>query len=234
MVTETSVRNWFDKRYAEKGLESMRRFEAYPVYLDYLRVEHGKKLLDIGCGTGFLLKEASRRGLETYGVDLSREAVRLARIISPESEILMGKGEDLGFKDNFLDYVTCIATLEHFLEMEEGLQEMRRVCRGDGQFCLMVPNSNSLQWRIATTVGAIAEQSNENAYALDKWTALFSRCGFEVLNIFRDRWYVKKILTTLSLNPSVSVEKLLMKVARPIVPLKYANQFVFILEKAGS
>jgi len=53
------------------GENAWRTFEAYPFFLDYLNVKSGEKLLDIGCGTGYLLKATDQRGLQTYGVDIS-------------------------------------------------------------------------------------------------------------------------------------------------------------------
>jgi len=47
--------------------------------LDYLGAQKGRKLLDVGCGTGFLLLAAFKRGLKTYGIDISEEAIKIAK-----------------------------------------------------------------------------------------------------------------------------------------------------------
>lgn len=232
MPTEAKIRQWFDRSYSQNGLKSMRSREAYPVFLDYLGVEKGKTFLDLGCGTGFLLSEAQQRGLKTYGVDLSPVALELCREVSPQSRIKLGTGEHLEFEDNFFDYVTCIGTLEHFLDMSRGLQEMRRVSAQDALFCIMVPNRNSGFWKIATASGVIEEDSNENAWSIEEWSELFCRNGFEVIKVYRDRWYVKKLLSLVGLGSSVAFARAIMAVLRPVVPLRNANQFVFLLRKA--
>ncbi|MFQ6674911.1 MAG: class I SAM-dependent methyltransferase [Fidelibacterota bacterium] len=233
MPTQKEIRDWFDHLYEDYGLESMRSEKAYPVFLDYLNVKSGKRLLDVGCGTGFLLKEASGRGLEAYGVDLSREAVRLARQVVPEATIKVGHAEALDFDDDYFDYLTCTAALEHFVDMEQGLREMRRVAREDARFCIMVPNSDSLVWRVAVALNAIDEESNENAQSLKAWTRLLTGSGFEIVTVIRDRWWTRKALTSLSLDRVGFVKRWMDRPSVSPIPLRYANQLVFILENGG-
>jgi len=79
VVSEKEIKDWYNQRYATKGENAYRPFEAYHIFLDHLNIKPGRKLLDIGCGTGYLLKEADIRGLETYGIDISEEAVKIAK-----------------------------------------------------------------------------------------------------------------------------------------------------------
>lgn len=229
MPTQREIREWFDDLYDDYGLESMRSERAYPVFLDYLEVRRGKRLLDVGCGTGFLLKEAARRGLDPYGVDLSEEAVRLSRQVIPGATVKVGRAEHLDFEDDFFHYVTCTAALEHFVDMERGLREMRRVARKDARFCIMVPNSRSLVFRVFTALNSIDEKSNENAQPLEAWTRLLTGAGFEILTVTRDRWWTRKVLLFLSLEKVGFIKRWVDRPSSSIVPLKYANQLIFIL-----
>ena len=97
MVSEKEIKDWYNQRHLIKGKNAWRPYEAYPRFLDYLNVKPRKKLLDIGCGTGYLLKDADKRGLKTYGVDISDEAAKIAREVTPNSKIIRGKGENLKF-----------------------------------------------------------------------------------------------------------------------------------------
>jgi SAM-dependent methyltransferase len=84
-AAQEDVRAWYNRRHAGRGEHAWRPAEAYAVFLDRLDVVPGGTLLDLGCGTGYLLKEADRRGLTTSGVDISDEVVRIAQWVSPKT-----------------------------------------------------------------------------------------------------------------------------------------------------
>jgi SAM-dependent methyltransferase len=231
MVNEREIKAWYDQRYLSFGEKAWRPFEAYPIFLDYLNVKPARKLLDVGCGTGNLLKAAAQRGLETYGVDISNEGVKIARKISPSSKITVGKGEDLKFPDNFFDYVTCIGSLEHFLDMEKGVKEMVRVAKDDALFCVVVPNINFLLWKIRGTKGTEQQDINENLLSLEQWKSIFIKEGLEILKIYQDKWLMKKTNIFSSLNPLGIVKRTIYKLMWIFLPLNYTFQFIFILRK---
>lgn len=52
--------------------------------VDHLRLEHGTKLLDVGCGPGRHAHALARRGLEVVGIDISQRFVELASRDSPD------------------------------------------------------------------------------------------------------------------------------------------------------
>jgi len=94
MPTEKEIKDRYNQRHADEGKKAWRPYEAYFVKLDCLKVEKGKRLLDVGCGTGYLLKAAEDTELETYGIDISGEAVKISRKISPSSKITEGSGKN--------------------------------------------------------------------------------------------------------------------------------------------
>ena len=218
MVNEKEIKDWYNQRYDAEAEDAWRPYRAYPVFLDCLDVKSGGKLLDVGCGTGYLLKAADQRGLETYGVDIAAEGVKIARKISPNSKIIMGKGEDLNFPDKFFDYVTCLGVLEHFLDIEKGIKEMVRVSKNEALFCIMVPNINFLFWKIKRGKGTEQQDINENLLSLKQWKDLFIRGGLEVLKVYQDRWFMRK-------------GNIFLKLVWGVLPLNYTYQFVFILKK---
>jgi ubiquinone/menaquinone biosynthesis C-methylase UbiE len=227
MPTEQEIKDWYNKRYASGGINSMRPYEAYLIFLDYLGIngiQKDKKLLDVSCGTGFLLRAASKRGLETYGTDISKEAVKIAQKTSPKSILSVGKGEDLKFNDNTFDYVTCLGSLEHFLDMNMGLFEMKRVAKKNTKFCIMVPNSKF----ILEQPGTEQQDINENLLSLKQWGDIFIKNGFKILNIYQDRWPIEQIHIFSSANPLGILKRIIYKF---FLPLNYTYQFIFILKK---
>lgn len=226
------IKAWYDRRYADRGFDAMRTADAYPIFLDDLGVQPGKSLLDIACGTGYLLRAASDRGLITAGVDISDEAANLARRTSPGSDIRVASGESLPFADSSFDYVSCLGSLEHFLDMEKGLAEMKRVARPDARFCIMVPNSAFLGWKVSGKHGTEQQDINEHLMTLSEWKCLFLKNGFSVVRIRQDRWPVKKIRPFSSANPFKIARGLVFKLVWSILPLRFGYQFVFILKRS--
>lgn len=234
MATEQEVKNWYNQRHIKTKEKSWRPLQAYSPILSYFKTEPGKKLLDIGCGTGFLLKAAADKGLDTYGVDISEEGVKIAQKSSPGSKIIVGKGEDLKFEDDFFDYVTCIGVLEHFMDIEKGIKEMRRVVKKNGTLCIVIPNINFLYWKFKKNKGTEQMDISETLMSLEQWRDKFTKEGLEVLKIDQDNWYFKEPLdlSPLSLRKILRAgKKIIYKFVWLFVPLRYTYQFVFILRK---
>lgn len=237
MVTEEEIKGWYDDKHQARGEGAWRRYDAYPVFLDYLKAESGRRLLDVGCGTGYLLEAAEQRGLETYGIDISEAGVEIARRVSPQSRIAVGRGEELEFPDEFFDYVTCLGSLEHFLDIDKGVQEMKRVCRNGGLLCIVVPNVNFVLWRLRGIPGTDQQDINEHLLSLEQWRDIFLRNGFEIVKVYSDTGFAKKG----SIPSGSRISKLAKSIAYRVswlvdltflmLPLNCSYQFIFIMRK---
>ena len=88
-----------------------------------------EKLLDIGCGTGYLLEILSeQREAEYYGADLSDEMIRVAenkRIANTEFSV--ASADKLPYADEMFDIVTCSQSFHHYPYPEKAIQEAKRV-----------------------------------------------------------------------------------------------------------
>jgi ubiquinone/menaquinone biosynthesis C-methylase UbiE len=214
MPTQVAVQRWFNRTYAEQGLTYLRPSEFYSVFMEYLEVRPGQRLLDIGCGPGLLLGEAVRCGARSCGIDLSQTALAMARRGAPGARIACSNAETLPFRDGWFDGVTCIGTLEHFLSAGRALAEMRRVLKAAGRACIMVPNVRALKWRFeAKLLHAHDEDSHERAATLEEWRSVLTQSGFAIERIERDEWPRRRRLFG----------------ARYLVPLRWATQYVFLL-----
>lgn len=227
--SENSVRSWFDRLYTNRQERSMRPAAAYSIFLEYLPLQKGMKLLDIGCGTGWLLKVASEKGLQTCGIDLSAAAVQLSRKNSPASIVESAGVTKIPFPDHTFDFVTCIGVLEHFTEMEKSVAEMKRVAKRGAHFCIMVPNSKTLYWKIWQRFSREHRESNENALSLKQWQELFLQQGFKVLQMSRDEWRLQRVVSFLGIKTDRWTYQHVKKMIWNFIPLSRAQQFIFIL-----
>lgn len=104
-------------------------------------VPQPKSVIDIGCGTGRMLKLLSERWPRTvlYGVDFSGVAIERARKIVPECTFIHGVIDDV--KDTF-DVALLLGVAEHFEDMNE-LGKVKNILNKGGLIYLIVPNCMS-------------------------------------------------------------------------------------------
>lgn len=94
------------------------------------RLQAGMKVLDVGCGKGFLIKELQDlvTGLEVRGVDISTYAVQNAH---PDVADLieLGNATDLPWNNGSFDLVLSLNTLHnlHNYELDKALRELERI-----------------------------------------------------------------------------------------------------------
>lgn len=105
------------------------------------------KVLDIGCATGYFLEAARAAGWDTYGVEVSEYASRLARQKLGD-RIFTGTLEEARFADAAFDLITMSDLLEHIRDLDSFMAEVVRVLKPSGLLMIVTPNVASLSCRI--------------------------------------------------------------------------------------
>ncbi len=96
----------------------------------------GRRLLDVGCGTGHHLAQLRDRGYEATGVDGSAEMLEHARVLNPGADIRQADVESLPFPDESFDYVLCVEVLRYLPDPSGCIREIARVLKPGG-ICLV-------------------------------------------------------------------------------------------------
>jgi len=103
-----------------------------PDFINFYNIKDGDKILDIGCGKGFMLYDFKKANpkLDVEGIDISKYAIENAK---PEVKnfLKVGDAKKLNYKDNSFDLVISITTV-HNLDLKdckEALREMERVSK---------------------------------------------------------------------------------------------------------
>ena len=146
----------------------------------------GKQLLDVGSGTGQWLVAAARKGAIPVGVDISQAAIDACRQLLPQAELYCGTAESLPFDDNRFDVVSCLGSLEHFLDPERALHEMARVAKPTALLLLLVPNADFLPRRLGLYHGTWQVEAHEEVRTLAEWEVLFNTAGLRVTRRWKD------------------------------------------------
>lgn len=105
------------------------------------------KILDAGCGTGYMVTYLSSLGYDAIGLDFSKTLIKRARSSAlNNTQLQVGDLTHLPYKKN--TFATCISegVFEHF---EEGpqlpLSEVKRVLKSEGHLLITVPYCNPLR-----------------------------------------------------------------------------------------
>jgi SAM-dependent methyltransferase len=182
----TQVREYYDRiyyRYAspEHGVPAHYRRLA-----KRLAPWHRKRLLDVGCGTGIWLRAATGFGAIPAGVDISAVALEVCKQQLREAELHCGPAEILPFSAGQFDFVSCLGSLEHFLEPERALREMVRVARPNAEFLLLVPNAGFLPRRFGLYPGTEQAAVREDVRTVREWQELFESVGLCIQKRWKD------------------------------------------------
>lgn len=105
---------------------------------------HGRSLLNIGCGDGYLERTAQQRNWNVESVDPDPKSV--AALKAQGIDARCGLIESLPVESDSLDVVVCTEVLEHLTleSLEAGLAEIKRVLKPTGLLIGTVPYRENL------------------------------------------------------------------------------------------
>jgi len=92
----------------------------------------GKKILDLGCGSGIYAKILTRKGAVVKGFDISPEMIKIARKENPKLDLRLGSGYKIPFKEKF-DVVLASLVIHYFSDLD-------KVFKQDGIFIFSTGN----------------------------------------------------------------------------------------------
>ncbi|WGZ93711.1 MAG: methyltransferase domain-containing protein [Candidatus Thiothrix putei] len=133
--------NFTGERYipTEQGRIRMEHYHRYAMVLELIK---GKTVLDVACGEGYGSAMMAEVAHSVIGVDISHEAVAHASETYEKKNLQFQQGSavNLNFSDNTFDVVVSFETIEHLVEQEQMLAEIRRVLHSNGIFIISSPN----------------------------------------------------------------------------------------------
>lgn len=110
------------------------------------KINAGKTILDIGCGTGYFLNYMQKKGYQTLGIEVSDNARTFGKQnfglnILPPNHLLKNK------IDQQYNNITLWHVLEHIYDPKLYLQKISRILNDDGVLFLALPNPDSFDAR---------------------------------------------------------------------------------------
>lgn len=128
-----------DGQVRDRRLERAQHLDDLKTELAFIHSLPPGKLLDVGCGLGFLLSGVEH-GWERHGVEVSSFAAQSA---GQYGCIFNGALEDANYADQQFDVVVLYHVIEHVADPLALLKELRRVLKDDGWLILGTPDFDS-------------------------------------------------------------------------------------------
>lgn len=185
-----------DPEYAteEKG----RRKQAQAILKFLSQLKTGGKLLDVGCGPGFLLAEAKAQGWRVQGVDLSSWAKDTA-MERFGVEVFRGDLSEAKFHDKSFDTVVMNDVIEHLEDPKACLREVRRVLKNDGVLYLSTPDIDSAWSRLLRAKWWGINKYHLSYFSRETLEKMFYETGFKSVRygsyprVFSWDYWVKRL-----------------------------------------
>ena len=145
--------------------------------ISHYSLKAGDKILDVGCGKGFLLYEMLliEPGLQINGLDISEYAIKNCK---PEiSDYLkQGNANNLPYEDNYFDLVISLNTIHNLYtyDLEKALKEIKRVSKDKKYLCVESYRNERkgkfvLYWQVTC----------ESFYTPEEWEWWFKKTSYD-------------------------------------------------------
>jgi SAM-dependent methyltransferase len=112
----------------------------FKVYKFIAQIARDRRVLDVGCGTGYGTDYLRQNGAQAVGIDISKTALRYAHRKYPEVRFARMDAQKLEFPPASFDLVVSTENFEHLRDQAGHLREIRRVLAPGGIAFIATPN----------------------------------------------------------------------------------------------
>ncbi len=186
-------RSWFCN--SNQKTEVIKRTNFKKLLSTHFDTMQNKKLLDIGCATGFLLQEAESLGAEIYGIDINEWAAKQAKRKLPNAKIFVGQInqaiEEEFFSQEYFDIIVGTDVIEHIADAKLFLKDVLKIMKKGGKAAFTTPDLASLSHRMLGPYWYQYKCEHVGFITRKALSLLSSEMGFNIEKITP----VKKVLT---------------------------------------
>lgn len=186
---ESERQGWSDRAHVYEHATAKATTQSIPALLAAVHPFHGARLLDVGCGLGYVAGAATALSAKAKGLDFSAEMVEAAKLRFPEIPFEVGDAENLTDANCTYDAVASNIVLFHITNPMKAIKEAFRVLKPNCYFAFSqwcAPSESALYEDFLGILSKHADMSKAEA-APDAFTLsdrtkvadMFEEAGFE-------------------------------------------------------
>jgi SAM-dependent methyltransferase len=111
----------------------------------------GKKVLDVGCGNGYVLSKYATEGAMVCGIDITQASIDLCQKrfahLQLQGDFQVADAQNIPFPDNTFECVCSMGVLHHVPDTQKALDEIHRVLKPGGRLIVMFYHRNSARYQ---------------------------------------------------------------------------------------
>jgi trans-aconitate methyltransferase len=180
----TTTTTWNARLYDDKHAFVFKYGEDL---VDLLAPAEGEKIMDLGCGTGYLTNLIAGSGAIVSGVDMSADMLATARSAYPGLDFRVASATELNFPTPF-DAVFSNAVLHWVLDKDNAIDGIYRSLRPGGRLVLEMGGKGNVEGILLATRKILARHGyHKNATtqpwyfpSLGEYTTLLEKRGFRI------------------------------------------------------
>jgi SAM-dependent methyltransferase len=184
-ITEALVDSYYSRKYYSSMGRGVDNFYRLLIAREFLLSKGSAgKILEVGCGDGSLLVIMKAHGWDASGTDISSVAVKLSQKKIGKNKVIKGYLKNANFDSVSFDAICLRHVLEHLENPLEDLQEINRILKNNGILCLIVPNIESISFRMfGENWFHLDIPRHCYHYSFNTLRLLASKAGFELIKV---------------------------------------------------
>jgi ubiquinone/menaquinone biosynthesis C-methylase UbiE len=174
-------------------------------WIDDLALAPGSRVLEVGCGAGFLSVALAQRELRVHAIDSAETMVELTRQQAAESGVTdllsVGAGDvyALAFKDDSFDLVVALGVIPWLERPELAIGEMARVSMPSGHVLLTDGNQVALNLLLDPWKSPALASLRRRVKGMLAWVGLLHQPPKPLMATFHDRRFIDEALASAEL-----------------------------------
>lgn len=188
--------------------------------LSAIQIKNDRRILDIGCGSGYLTfpiakmnQDAQVIGLDIVTNTLKQNEERAEADGLCNLKFVSYDGMTFPFKDASFDLVVSRYALHHFPEIEKSMCEVARVLKPGGRLFISDPRPNDCDHtRFVDDYMQLKKDGHIKFYTKDEWIRICGKYGMHIVDGFDSEIRFPKKKST-----AVGFEKVLAKHSKEII-----------------